>query len=104
MTIKESSGLRLRRQVAFVGETDKVKQIFRRTGLYDHSRYENDAEHERHTAMMVLVFSEYAAEKNLDAGRVVRMALVHDIVEIDAGDRYLYGRDASAVKLLCRER
>ena len=84
---------RLKKQLAFITEIDKVKQIFRRTRLYDHSRYENDAEHGWHMAVMVLVFSEYAAERGLDCGKVIKMALLHDIVEIDAGDQYLYGGD-----------
>jgi putative hydrolase of HD superfamily len=84
---------RLSRQIAFLVEIDKVKQILRRTRLYDHSRYENDAEHGWHMCMMALVLSEYADDPDIDIGKVLRMALIHDIVEIDAGDQYLYSGD-----------
>lgn len=84
---------RLEKQLAFIIEIDKVKQIFRQTRLYDQSRYENDAEHGWHMSMMVLVFSEHAADSGIDLCKVMKMALLHDIVEIDAGDQYLYGRD-----------
>ncbi len=84
---------RLEKQLAFITEIDKVKQIFRQTRLYDQSRYENDAEHGWHMSMMALVFSEYASDGGIDICKVMKMALLHDVVEIDAGDQYLYGRD-----------
>lgn len=81
---------RLARQVQFLVEIDKLKHIFRRTRLFNRSRHENDAEHAWHLGMMALVLSEYAAEPRLDVTRVVKMVLIHDLVEIDAGDTFLY--------------
>jgi putative hydrolases of HD superfamily len=76
-------------QVAFIKEVDKLKTIIRRTRLMDNSRYENTAEHCWHVALMALTFVEHA-EVSLDLARVVRMLLVHDIVEIDAGDTFAF--------------
>lgn len=81
---------RLARQIRFVREVDKLKTIERQTLLIDASRQENDAEHSWHLALMALVLGEYAAGDRLDLLRVVRMVLVHDLVEIDAGDTYCY--------------
>lgn len=80
---------RLIRQIEFLKEIDKIKQIFRQTLLIDGTRHENDAEHSWHLAMMAMILSEYADEK-IDAGHVIKMVLVHDIVEIDAGDTFVY--------------
>ncbi len=88
---------RLARQMAFVAEADKLKQIVRRTWLTDGSRYENDAEHSWHLALMAALLSEHAPVQ-LDLGRVIRMALVHDIVEIDAGDTYCYDERGNVEK------
>lgn len=82
---------RLERQIAFLMEIDRLKQVCRQTYLLDRSRHDNDAEHSWHFAVMALVLSEYACEK-VDVSKVVRMALVHDIVEIDAGDLFVYDR------------
>lgn len=68
---------------------DKLKQIIRQTPLLDGSRLENDAEHSWHLAMLVLILGEYA-EKPVDLTRVLKMVLIHDIVEIDAGDTFCY--------------
>ncbi|MBN8216721.1 MAG: HD domain-containing protein [Spirochaetes bacterium] len=87
---------RLAKQIEFLVEIDKVKQVFRRTRLYDHTRYENDAEHGWHMAVMALVLCEHANEPGLDLARVVKMALLHDLVEIDAGDTFLYDPDQAA--------
>ena len=84
---------RFRQQIDFIIEIDRLKSIFRRTRLYDHSRYENDAEHAWHMAMMALVMAEHANDRKIDLCRVVKIALIHDIVEIDAGDTYLYAPD-----------
>ncbi|MFQ3611390.1 MAG: HD domain-containing protein [Fimbriimonadales bacterium] len=84
---------RLRRQLEFLIEIDKTKAILRRTRVLDGSRYENDAEHSWHFAMLALVLAEYAAEP-IDLFRVVKMALIHDIVEIDAGDTFAYDETA----------
>lgn len=80
---------RLSRQLDFLIEIDRLKQIVRRSPLADGSRLENSAEHSWHLAMMALVLAEYANEP-VDLARVVKMVLVHDIVEIDAGDTYAY--------------
>jgi len=84
---------RLRQQIAFLLEIDKVKQIVRQTLIADGSRRENDAEHSWHLGVMAGVLAEYGPS-NMDLGRVLRMLLAHDLVEIDAGDTYCY--DAAA--------
>lgn len=81
---------RLDRQLGFILEIDKLKQVFRATWLTDLSRKENDAEHSWHFALMIPLLLEYAADPGLDVLRAVLMALVHDIVEIDAGDVIRY--------------
>jgi len=81
---------RLQQQIEFMLEIDKLKHILRRTILTDRSREENSAEHSWHIAMAVFLFSEYAQDQNIDWYRVVKMLLVHDLVEIDAGDTYCY--------------
>jgi putative hydrolase of HD superfamily len=73
----------------FIREIDKVKGIYRRTKLFDQSRYENDAEHSWHLALMALTLKDYANEK-IDVNKVIEMVLIHDIVEIDAGDYIVY--------------
>ncbi|MEP6984364.1 MAG: HD domain-containing protein [Chloroflexota bacterium] len=80
---------RLAQQIAFVMEIDKLKTILRQTSLMDNSRRENSAEHSWHLAVMALTLGEYA-EAGTDLTRVVKMVLVHDIVEIDAGDTFAY--------------
>ncbi|MGD8981746.1 MAG: HD domain-containing protein [Desulfobacterales bacterium] len=81
---------RLQQQIEFMLEIDKLKHISRRTILTDRSRKENSAEHSWHIAMAVFLFSEYAQDQNIDWYRVIKMLLVHDLVEIDAGDTYCY--------------
>ncbi|MEG6570172.1 HD domain-containing protein [Thermoanaerobacterium thermosaccharolyticum] len=80
---------RIKKQIEFLKEIDKIKQVFRQTLLIDGTRHENDAEHSWHLAMMAMILSEYADEK-IDVGHVIKMVLVHDIVEIDAGDTFVY--------------
>lgn len=80
---------RLARQVAFIQEIDKLKHIQRQTILLDRSRRENDAEHSWHLGMMVMLLSEHS-NYPIDCLRVLKMVLVHDLVEIDAGDTYAY--------------
>ncbi|MBE6010587.1 MAG: HD domain-containing protein [Lachnospiraceae bacterium] len=80
---------RLDKQFAFLRELDKEKQIIRQTYLADGSRLENDAEHAWHMAVMALFLSEYSNEK-IDLLRTISMILLHDVVEIDAGDTYAY--------------
>lgn len=80
---------RLKKQMAFALEIDKVKNIFRQTHLSVNGRNENDAEHSWHMAVMAYLLREYANEE-VDIAKVMLMCLVHDIVEIDAGDTYAY--------------
>lgn len=80
---------RLRKQLAFSLEIDKEKNVFRQTHISGHGRNENDAEHAWHMAVMSFLLKEYANE-DVDIARVMLMCLIHDIVEIDAGDTYAY--------------
>lgn len=91
---------RMEKQFAFIEEIDKEKLIGRQNYLADGSRKENDAEHAWHMALMIILLSEYANEK-IDVLRTVTMALLHDVIEIDAGDTYAYDESA---KLDQRER
>jgi len=88
---------RLRKQIEFIEEIDKLKKICRQTLLMDGSRNENDAEHSWHLALMAMVLSEYSPEK-LDVCRVIKMLLIHDLVEIDAGDTFCYDEKANEDK------
>ena len=83
---------RIQKQIAFALEIDKEKNIFRQTHLSGHGRNENDAEHAWHMAVMAYLFREYANEP-VDIARVMLMCLIHDIVEIDAGDTYAYDEE-----------
>ena len=80
---------RLQKQMEFILEVDKVKEIVRQTYLTDGSRKENDAEHSWHLALMAVLLKEYANEE-VDLAKVIPMVLIHDLVEIDAGDTYAY--------------
>ena len=80
---------RFQKQIDFILEADKEKNIFRQTHLSGHVRRENDAEHAWHMAIMIYLLKEYANEK-IDIAKAMMMALIHDIVEIDAGDTYAY--------------
>lgn len=84
---------RLARQLRFVAEIDRLKEVFRQTYLLDGTRRENAAEHSWHLAVYALAFQEYARAERLDLGRVLQLAVVHDIVEVDAGDTYCYAGD-----------
>jgi putative hydrolase of HD superfamily len=77
------------RQVNFIKEIDKLKYIQRKTKLFNSDRTENDAEHSWHLAMMTIVLAEHA-DKPVDVLKVLKMVLIHDIVEIDAGDTFIY--------------
>lgn len=79
----------LLKQIEFIKEIDKIKYIQRRTKLFNSDRHENDAEHSWHLAMMAIVLSEYSDCK-IDLLKVIKMVLIHDIVEIDAGDTFIY--------------
>src|SRR4051794_9795204 len=80
---------RLEKQLQFIVEIDKLKSIYRRTYLIDGERKENTAEHSWHLAIVAIILAEYANEA-INIERVVKMALIHDIVEVDAGDTYIY--------------
>lgn len=88
---------RLEQQIEFILEIDKVKNIFRQTLLADGKRKENDAEHSWHIAVMAVLLQEYA-EEEVDVLKVIIMVLIHDLVEIDAGDTYAYDTDATKTK------
>lgn len=91
---------KLRKQISFIVEIDKLKNVYRQSYLTDKSRHENDAEHSWHLAIMAFLLSEHVEEK-VDILRVIKMVLMHDLVEIDAGDTYCYDEKA---KLDKRER
>jgi len=82
---------RFEKQLAFILEADKEKNIFRQTHITGYARSENDAEHAWHMAMMIYLLKEYANEE-FDVAKAMMMALIHDIVEIDAGDTYAYDK------------
>lgn len=84
----------LERQIEFVLEADKLKHILRQTVLLDRSRRENDAEHSWHLTLMAVVLCEHAAEPDLDLLKVLKMLVIHDLVEIDAGDTFCYDEEA----------
>lgn len=91
------SNERLEQQMAFILECDKTKNIFRQTYLADGSRKENDGEHAWHLALMAMLLCEHANEK-VDVLRVMQMVIVHDLVEIDAGDTYAYDSAGNETK------
>src|ERR1700712_848429 len=79
----------LLKQVAFIKEIDKLKYIQRKTKLFNSDRHENDAEHSWHLAMMTIVLAAHS-NNPIDVLKVLKMVLIHDIVEIDAGDTFIY--------------
>ena len=93
----ESKNFRLDQQLRFTAEIDKMTSILRRTMLIDGSRRENDAEHSWHIAVMALIFEEYATQ-NVDVSRAVKMCVVHDLIEIYAGDTFAYDAAGNADK------
>lgn len=86
----EDAASRLARQIEFIVEVDKLKEIFRQTVLTQSRRAENDAEHSWHLCLCIIVLAEHAKEPGLDVLKVLKMAIVHDLVEIDAGDTFAY--------------
>jgi putative hydrolase of HD superfamily len=84
-------------QIAFLKEIDRLKSVVRQSPLLDRSRKENSAEHSWHLAMYALLLSEYAVAP-IDSNRVIRMLLLHDIVEIDAGDTPIHGNHSSELQ------
>ena len=88
---------RLKKQLDFSLEIDKEKNVFRQTHLSEHGRNENDAEHAWHMSIMAYLLREYANEE-VDIAKVMLMCLIHDIVEIDAGDTYAYDTERIATQ------
>ena len=88
---------RLKKQMDFLLEADKLKFITRQTYLSDGKRKENDGEHSWHLALAAVLLEEHMAE-DVDLGRVMTMVLIHDLVEIDAGDTYAYDMEGAATK------
>lgn len=93
-----SSNKRLEQQLDFLVEIDRMKNILRQTLLADGSRRENDAEHSWHFAIMAMVLQEHAYSPEVDMLRVLKMALVHDLVEVYAGDTFCYDDAGNATK------
>ena len=81
---------RLAQQIRFIVEVDRLKEIFRQTVLINSRRPENDAEHSWHLCLIVLTLAEHANAPQLDVLRVLKMLILHDLVEIDAGDTFAY--------------
>ncbi len=88
---------RLEKQIEFIKEIDKLKAIKRQTLLINEDRQENDAEHSWHLAMLAFLLAEYSNEK-IDIMKTMKMVLIHDIVEIDAGDTYCYDSEGYKTK------
>ncbi len=88
---------KLKRQMEFLVEIDKMKNVFRQSLLWDSSRHENDAEHSWHLCMYAIVLEEYA-NPGTDMLKVLKMVLIHDLVEIYAGDTYLYDVEGNKTK------
>ncbi len=92
---------RLNQQIEFIMEIDKLKKVYRRSFITGGERLENDAEHSWHLALMSILLSEYALVEegeDLDLLHVLKMVLIHDLVEIDAGDTYCYDQEAARDK------
>ena len=85
------------KQINFIMELDKIKKIGRQTYLSDGSRKENDAEHSWHLALMAFVFADYTNEP-IDVLKTMKMVLLHDVIEIDAGDTYAYDTEGNKTK------
>ncbi|MCF6092884.1 HD domain-containing protein [Microaerobacter geothermalis] len=88
---------RLMMQIDFIREIDKLKHVYRQTLLMNGSRHENDAEHSWHLAVMAMLLKEHA-DKEIDVLKVMKMVLIHDLVEIDAGDTFCYDDEAKVDK------
>lgn len=85
---------RLDKQLAFLNEVEKLKIVYRRNMTIDRTRRENSAEHSWHLALFALVLGEHSSERGLDMFKVVKMLLIHDLVEVYAGDTWAYDPDA----------
>lgn len=95
--MNEQEKQRFTEQIEFLVEMDKMKNIWRQTRVLHEDRAENDAEHAWHLAMLAIVLSEYANEP-VDLKTVLTTVLIHDVVEIDAGDTYAYDAAGNATK------
>ncbi len=93
--LTDAAATRLAQQIEFIAECDKLKEIFRQTQVSQSRRAENDAEHSWHLCLCVIVLAEHANTPTLDVLRVLKMVILHDLVEIDAGDTFAY--DAAAM-------
>lgn len=96
--MSEQKQTRLEKQMQFILELDKIKSITRQTFLADETRKENDAEHSWHIAIMAIILKEYF-DTDIDLLKVIKMVLMHDIVEIDAGDTFCYDEKANEDKV-----
>ena len=92
-----SGNMRLDQQLKFTAEIDKMTSVYRRTMLLSGERTENDAEHSWHIAVMALLFKEYCVEEP-DVSRAIKMCVVHDLIEIYAGDTFAYDTKANESK------
>ena len=90
---------RLAQQLEFILEIEKLKQIFRQTILVEDRRRENDAEHSWHLSIMALLLAEHVCDGEVDLLKVIKMLLIHDLVEIDAGDTFAYDEVGNADKV-----
>lgn len=90
---------RLKKQIDFICEVDKIKNVFRQTRIHDGSRRENDAEHSWHLALMAILLIEHSQHPDINMLKVIKMCIVHDLVEIDAGDTFCYDANANLDKL-----
>ena len=88
---------RLIDQIKFIVEVDKAKEIIRRTYVTNSERFENDAEHSWHLALMAPLLKEYIKE-DVNIERVINMVIIHDLVEIDAGDTFCYDKEGNLTK------
>lgn len=95
--MEKEMDLRLKKQMDFILEIDRMKEIYRQNYIADASRKENDAEHSWHLAVMCLILSEYANER-VDVFKVMSMVLIHDLIEIYAGDTYAYDDEGNETK------
>jgi putative hydrolases of HD superfamily len=91
-----SISARLAQQMQFINEVEHLKMVARRNRVVDGSRFENSAEHSWHIALMAMVLAEHADTPTLDVFRAIKMLLLHDLVEIDAGDTWIFDADATA--------
>ncbi len=94
---------RLKKQIEFIVEIDKLKNIYRQSYVLNENRKENDAEHSWHTALMAFILAEHS-NNDIDVLKVMKMMLIHDIVEIDAGDTYCYDKEGYKTKAIREEK